>query len=597
MQKLLTFSFVLTLLAGATTVHADRHFNIYQPTITWTDCYPELAFLGEFQCGDIIAPLNYKKYRGGAPKPENSIALKLVRIPAQNPHLKQGTLFLNYGGPGGPAITNTIYLGNQMLTREVRDQYDIIGLDPRGIGESTPLKCFANYEEFTPYLSIPSYPKTVEEELDKVEHSNFIAKACETRGGELYKNMTTADVARDLEWLRRAVGDSELNFYGMSYGSYVGATYANMYPHRVGKIIVDGVIDPVAWATGRGFQSWFEPVTSRLRSDKSSADSLGEFYRLCRLAGANCPIAEAPERAMTNAFTLVENYDIYVTDQYGNMFILSEQNLVQEIISTMYSPLAWKNFADFIAQLAEFYDYLESQTAPFSYEPQLQSINAAYARYKADLYGDETVLEEGITETIEEPILTGLEWFSNVMCSDSNNPRSAYSWINSGFRAEQKYGLTGAYWNWSSAPCAHIRPSRSRYAGPFRRWTKNPILIISTYFDPATALEGAVALHRLMPNSHLLPVEGWGHVSFLASQCADEASAEFLINGNLPEAGTVCEPSATPFNLSVETATSDIQAPATIARHYKHWGHHDYIDDRKQDARKRLNRMFRNKQH
>lgn len=594
MKNLFLLSTFTLLICTLPTAYAHRGFDSYQPQIAWSDCYPELSFLGDYQCGEVLAPLNYRRYYGGEPSSDNQISLKFVRIPAQNPETKKGTLFFNYGGPGGPAIQNTIYLGSQMLTQEVRDQYDLVGFDPRGIGESTPLKCFTQYEEFMPYLSTPSYPRTAIEELDKIDLSDVIANACEARGGELYKNMTTADVARDLDWLRRAFGDDELNFYGMSYGSYVGATYANMYPRNVGRIIVDGVIDPVAWATGRGFQSWFEPVTSRIRSDKSSADSLNEFYRLCSLANDDCAISEAPEQAMATAIILTEDYSVPVTDIYGNTFILTEQILVQETISAMYSPTAWESFANLIGQLVALYNFLESQPTPMNSETQLSKVNTAYNYYKVELYGEDSDLEEIHDYSEDETILTSIEWFPNVMCSDSNNPYSPYSWIDSSYRAEQKHGLAGAYWNWSSAPCAHIKPSRSRYAGPFRHWTKNPILIINTYFDPATALEGAIALNRLMPNSHLLPVEGWGHVSFLSSQCADEASSEFLINGNLPEHGTVCEPSIAPFNLSLDIATADIKAPANIEHQRKHWVNSVHSNHHKLHARKRLNRLLRN---
>lgn len=593
MKKLFSLLGLITLaFTSASTLASPWYIDKHQPTIAWHSCYPDLAYIGDFLCGDLAVPLDYSEYKGGEPTEDNFLTLKLVRIPAKNQDEKLGSLFFNYGGPSAPGIVNTIHLSPIMFTQEVRNRYDLIGFDPRGIGESTPLKCFAHFDEFLPFLTAPAFPLNPDEELTKIDSSDAIAKACELRGGDLYTNMSTADVARDLDWLRRAVGDRELNFYGMSYGSYVGATYANMFPHKVGKIIVDGVLNPVAWATGRGLQRKYMPVSARLKSDKGTMDSLGEFYRLCRLAGGNCAISHGPEQAFATSVELVSKYEIVVYDQFGNSFVLTEQNIYQETVGALYSPASWQRYAELLAQLENLYFIIEAANTgtPENYESQLTAVNEAYLAYQTEMYGDQLNGYE------EEPFETGIEWFSNVMCSDSNNPSSPYDWITSSYIAEYRYDFAGAYWNWASLPCAHIKPTESRYKGPFNRRTKNPILIIGTYFDPATAFEGSLAMKRLLPNSHLLAVEGWGHVSFLSSQCADEASADFLLSGTTPEPGAICSPSFAPFELEVESAIADIQAPVRT-RHFgpskrKFFKH---LDAEKRFARKRLNRKLKHR--
>ena len=110
-------------------------------------------------------------------------------------------------------------------------------------------------------------------------------QACQRRGGEIRDHMSTADVARDLDLLREAVGDAELNFAGYSYGSFLGVMYANLFPSKVGSVVVDGVLDPIAWTTGRGDEAATQPFSTRLRSDAGALATLEEFFRLCDEAG------------------------------------------------------------------------------------------------------------------------------------------------------------------------------------------------------------------------------------------------------------------------------------------------------------------------
>lgn len=113
-----------------------------------------------------------------------------------------------------------------------------------------------------------------------------VANACDERGGRIIDHMSTANVARDMELLRRAVGDAKLTYAGYSYGSYLGVTYANLFPDRVRALVVDGVLDPVAWATGRANQAATLPFSTRLRSDAEAQATLEEFFRLCDAGGA-----------------------------------------------------------------------------------------------------------------------------------------------------------------------------------------------------------------------------------------------------------------------------------------------------------------------
>jgi pimeloyl-ACP methyl ester carboxylesterase len=141
-------------------------------------------------------------------------------------------------------------LGKQLYSGEVRARFDLIGFDPRGIIGSTPLRCFDTLDDALATLAPMAFPVTRAEERVWVAADRALAQACAQRAGPIIDHMATADVARDLDLLRRAVGDAGLNYVDYSYGSYLGTTYANLFPGKVRSVVVDGVLDPIAWSTG-----------------------------------------------------------------------------------------------------------------------------------------------------------------------------------------------------------------------------------------------------------------------------------------------------------------------------------------------------------
>jgi pimeloyl-ACP methyl ester carboxylesterase len=241
------FSTVLALLF---TVSAAPTPVSAAPEIQWTDC-PRPYGPG-VECGALDVPLDHDNPDG------LTIAIALVRLPATNPGSRLGTIFLNPGGPGGSGVDFVVSVGSALFSDEVRARFDLIGFDPRGIHRSEPLKCFAipGKASSVSTLSWP-FPLTLEEELARQKADNQLARACEQSGGEILHHMSTVDVARDLDLLRQAVGDEYLNYAGYSYGSFLGNVYANLYPDRVRAIVIDGIVDPVAWTTGWWFRSHY----------------------------------------------------------------------------------------------------------------------------------------------------------------------------------------------------------------------------------------------------------------------------------------------------------------------------------------------------
>jgi len=251
--------------------------------VAWSKCF---AQLGPFECGTVQVPLDYNRPSGGA-----TISLALVRLPAADQAHRIGSLFVNPGGPGGSGVDEVLDAGSALFTGpgdEVRARFDIVGFDPRGIARSTALRCFGNPRQwggaFTPF----AFPSTPEEEQIWIAADLFLDGNCARRGGSIADHMSTANVARDLDVLRRAVGDEKLSYYGVSYGSYLGVTYANLFPNRVRALVVDGVLDPIEWATGVGNEGSTVPFSTRLKSDVGAHATLQEFFRLCDAGGPAC---------------------------------------------------------------------------------------------------------------------------------------------------------------------------------------------------------------------------------------------------------------------------------------------------------------------
>ncbi len=219
-------------------------------------------------------PLDYNQPNGA------TISLALVRLPASDPAHRIGSLFLNPGGPGGSGVDCALFAGPFLYNDSVRAHFDLVGFDPRGIARSTALRCFGTPKQwgriFTPF----AFPSTSAEEVQWMNADLYLDSNCAQRGGKIADHMSTANVARDLDQLRQAVGDEQLTYAGVSYGTMIGQTYANMFPGNVRALIIDGVLDPIAWTTGSGDASTV-PFSTRLHSDIGAQATLEEFFRLC----------------------------------------------------------------------------------------------------------------------------------------------------------------------------------------------------------------------------------------------------------------------------------------------------------------------------
>lgn len=164
----------------------------------------------------------------------------------------------------------------------MRETYDRVGFDPRGVGASTPLRCFDDEQDAIAAQHPHTFPVTAADVVEWQRVDRLFADACAVHGGPILSHMSTANVARDLDLLRRAVGEARLNYLGYSYGTYIGMTYANMFPTTVGAFVIDGVLDPIDWSAGNEATSRTQPFTTRVHSAQGSEDTLDQFLRSVR---------------------------------------------------------------------------------------------------------------------------------------------------------------------------------------------------------------------------------------------------------------------------------------------------------------------------
>jgi pimeloyl-ACP methyl ester carboxylesterase len=507
------FSLCLNMVPAAPTQAAPT-----KPKISWSPCYRELGY--PFECGTVQVPLDYNDPGVAA------ISLAVVRLPAGDPAHKIGSIFFNPGGPGGSGVDFVLWAGPYLYTEEVRLRFDIVGFDPRGIARSTALRCFGTPKQWEGYFTPFSFPITRAEEAIWIAADLYLVDACEKRGTKIIDHMSTADAARDLDMLRQAVGDSQLSYVGFSYGTFLGVTYANLFPDKVRAVVVDGVLDPIAWTTGNPGEGDTIPFSTRLRSDQGALVTLNEFFRLCDENPANCAFSgdSADRYAALAARLRAEPLQVVLPD--GTTFTFLYQDLISNSLGAMYDSFSWPDFALFLADI-------ESLATPAQLGARL------YALWK-DL--------GFITKRGFPQYPNYLEGFPGVACADSDNPHTYAAWWDAAQQAEADYGYFGPLWTYASSICAAWPGLQNdRYTGPFTAHTANPVLVVGNYSDPATRYQGAQIVAGLLPNSRLLSVNAWGHCSLFYSQCADQAVANYLLDGTVPPEGTVCQQDLVPF--------------------------------------------------
>ncbi|MET9390746.1 alpha/beta hydrolase [Streptomyces sp. NPDC006624] len=482
------------------------------PALDWGPC-PDAP---GFSCATAAVPLDHRRPGG------RTIELAVIKRPATDPGRRVGSLFFNPGGPGNAAAgTAALPVAYELLPRALRERFDIVSWDPRGVGRSTAVRCFRSAEEFAAWAErVPDgFPAGARERGNWIRAFAELGRLCEQRVPALLRHVSTADTARDLDLLRRAVGDRRLSYLGVSYGTFLGATYAGLFPDRVRAMVLDGNVDPVRWVRMRPAL----PTELRQGADLGSARTLSRFLALCgRTTADRCAFSAGSPRATRDKFERLLRR-LRERPQGEATYAAT----VGAVVNGLYvvDP-GWTELAE------DLQDLWEGGT------PSLRGATGATGALRAP----------APPEGDGEPAYPEVEPAYAVECSESPVPRDPRRYHHFERYARARSGDVGRYWAWLPEPCA-TWPARAAdpYTGPWNR-SAVPVLTVNTTHDPATPHRAAVAATRHLGNARLLTVRGHGHTTLLnPSACAARHEVRYFLTGALPPRGAVCRQDTPPF--------------------------------------------------
>ena len=454
--------------------------------VKWTACGPS-----GFQCGSIAVPLDYAHPEAG------TINIAVNRKPATDQANRIGSVLTNPGGPGASGIQ--FLEGEASSMSNVNKRFDLIGFDPRGIGQSAPVRCLTGPEEdafnaLDPVLDDP------QEKAAFVQADKNFAAGCMQRSGKILPFVDTVSAASDMDLIRAALGDDKLTYLGFSYGTFLGQMYAHLFPTRVRALALDGVLDPSLSANDL-LQAQLVGFERNLKAFLTDCNSRKASTRPCAYA-----VSGDPATKLNDLMTRVDSTPIPVGRR-----TLTRSLAVIGVLLGLYSESFWstldaaltatdKGDGALLLRLADFY----------------------LARNADGTYDNETDANYAVN-CLDRPVST------DIAAYDALGP--VYAGVSP---------LFGPAFQYSNLACAYWPVKPTGRVGPLTVDGAPPILLIGGTGDPATPYAWAVAVNRQLAGSVLLTRNGNGHTSYDASPCAHAAIDDYLINLKLPAEGTVC---------------------------------------------------------
>ncbi|WP_433306761.1 alpha/beta hydrolase [Actinoplanes sp. CA-030573] len=478
--------------------------------VSWSPCTEEE--LTGFGCATYEVPLDYDKPHG----PTTTIAL--ARRPAGDPAHKIGTIFVNPGGPGGPG-RGMVTVADQIVAPDVLARFDIVGFDPRGIGASDPVECFATDAEAEAlYARMKIVPISKTDVWSTIRANLEYTKGCVAHAGPLLEHMSTLNVAKDLDRLRQGVGDAKLNYIGYSYGTLIGATYANLFPSKVRAVIIDGNVDPDQRTNHR--------LANKFERAGGFELVLSAFLRECDKAATSCAFAGHARARFDRLRDRLRQGPAEVPDLGGTVTI---DDLTNFITGSMYDVAQWPDTA---AVLRIAYDTIFGGATASTLAARELPKSRPGPGWSPDAYS-----------------YNGNDSFLAVNCADAPLPRNPalYPAIGAAFeKAHPTFGRAEAF---SEVACANWPRIAERYHGPWNNRTARTVLVVNPTYDPATRYDFAVRMTRELGNARLLTLDGYGHTTRY-SACITGWYSRYLLRGALPPAGTRCAQDLAPFPAS-----------------------------------------------
>lgn len=460
----------------------------YEQTLDWTACDRGGA---TFDCTYVTAPLDWEN------PAEGEIELSIVRHQsAQEP---VGSLLTNPGGPGASGRDFILDSLSYAVGDDLAENYDVIGFDPRGVGDSTAVRCF-DAEDMDSYLyDIPEATRGTDEwEAELTERNQEFADACEANSDGILPFITTVNSARDMDLIRAVLGDEELNYLGYSYGTFLGATYADLYPDKAGRLVLDGAIDPAV--------SGIDVGTTQALGFESA---LRAYMKSC-LDSDSCPFNGTVDEAMADLGALLAAVDrTPLKNDDGRM--LGADSLMTAIIVTLYSEDSWSALTQGLDGVLDG--------------------DPSTAFYLADAYNSR---EDGVY------VDNSSEAFRAYNCMDYPVEDDDAAQDAADAKIAKGAPTIAPYWNApDSCEVWPYPPTGTR--GEIHAEGAGPILVVGTTNDPATPYEWSVSLAEQLEEGVLITRVGEGHTGYnKGNVCVDDAVNAFFLDDAVPDADLKC---------------------------------------------------------
>jgi pimeloyl-ACP methyl ester carboxylesterase len=458
--------------------------RFYEQDLDWRSC-------ADNECTTMQVPLDYDEPDG------KTIELAVLRVPAERRSERVGQLVVNPGGPGGSGVdyaSSGSFTFGEKLTR----YFDIVGFDPRGVGKSTPLECL-DTEETDEFLSADPDPDTPAEVERLDELTRGMGEGCLAESGDLTRHMSTEEAARDMDILRAALGEPKLDYLGASYGTFLGATYADLFPKNVRRMVLDGAIDPslsneeLSLGQARGFETALRAY-------------LGDCVR-----SGSCFLGDTVEAGAQRIADLLEQLDAQPLPTSGERE-LTEGYALYGIILPLYLKDYWPLLSVALKQALD------------GNGDRLLALFDQYASRGPDGYKDNSI-----------------EAIYAINCLDHNDYISSDR-VPSKFPEFEKASPTfSRIFAYGLSTCASWPVKSGHRTTALKAEGAAPIVVVGTTRDPATPYEQAVSLARQLDSGVLVSRDGDGHTGFQqGNACVDSAVEEYLLEGSPPKDGLSC---------------------------------------------------------
>ena len=492
MKKLVSLIAGITLLLGMSGCSTATPVNeIYSQKVNWSLCDANK----EFQCATIKVPLDWDQPTG------KSIDLALARKFTNN---SIGSLVLNPGGPGGSGVDFLVNNYENLGTENLRDNYTMVSFDPRGVGKSTKVTCYdaAGTDHYL-YDYIGAEIGTAKDlELSRAEVKKFDA-ACKQNSGEVLGHVDTVSAAKDMDVIRVVLKSEKLNYLGFSYGTFLGTTYATLFPEKVGRFVLDGAIDPRV--------SDSQQTINQL---KGFDLALNNYLKDCVNNNADCPFTGTYKQAQGQVKAFLRQMETKtLPTKDGRKLNISSAST--GLIMALYSDTYWQ----YLSQAFDEVFTLKTGTT---------------FMLLADFYNDRDTTGHYASNTLEANIA--------INCLDARSSAKPEDMAKQNAKVLEASPILGRYWQNGAILCEQWPYPVAEHPASYSAKGAPTIMVIGTTGDPATPYQQAVSLaHDVLSKGFLVTFKGEGHTAYgRSNECVSDAVDGFLIDGKLPAKEPVC---------------------------------------------------------